>query len=296
MERPHPDWRRLEVPRDRVAADEWTLVLSAANIQWRLEPRADGWDLSVPADDLERATAALAGYAAERSRPLPAPVVSEHRGGTVAGIASAAVLLVFFAVVNLDGQSGFDWMKRGSGTAHRIVGGEWWRIVTALTLHAHLAHVAGNAAGLALFGGAVCRWFGPGVGLVLILAAGAGGNAVNALFRGTGHSVIGASTAVFGAVGLLSALQLTRRFGGRPIGLMRIRRWAPLAGGLALLALLGTSETSDIGAHLFGFAAGIALGFLASGLHAERLRGWPQGVLALGAVAVPVLCWWLALR
>ena len=78
-------------------------------------------------------------------------------------------------------------------------------------------------------------------------------------------------------------------------GLARMRVWAPVAGGIALLAFLGSSQKSDVGAHFFGFLCGTALGFGASRLHAERLEGWPQAALVVAAYAAVAACWWLAI-
>jgi membrane associated rhomboid family serine protease len=124
-----------------------------------------------------------------------------------------------------------------------------------------------------------------------MLAAGAGGNLINAFVRGYGHNAIGASTAVFGAVGVLATLQLPRRLAVQAHGLARMRVWAPVAAGLALLAFLGSSPNSDVGAHLFGFACGAALGFGASRAHVERIEGWPQIALLVTAAAVIGGCW-----
>jgi len=90
---------------------------------------------------------------------------------------------------------------------------------------------------------------------------GALGNLVNAGLQSPTHSSVGASTAVFGAVGILAALSMVRY--GRNLR----RRWMlPVAAALALLALLallGTEgKNSDLGAHLFGFIYGGCLGLI----------------------------------
>ena len=82
-----------------------------------------------------------------------------------------------------------------------MLAGEWWRAVTALTLHADLAHVLANAVAIAIFLGAVARRLGPALATWLALAAGVAGNVLTALVAGGGHVSLGASTAVFGALG-----------------------------------------------------------------------------------------------
>lgn len=292
----HDDQFELALLSSRAVAEEWALVLSAIDISSRIDQRTGSWALSVTAADADRAAAALAEYTSER-RPVPVPVepaAPVHPGGTSSGIVAALLLLAFFAVVTTSPHAA-EWRNAGSAAATRILGGEWWRVVTALTLHADWSHVANNTVSMAVFGTAVCRWFGPGVGLWLILAAGAGGNLINAFVRGYGHTAIGASTAVFGAVGVLATLQLPRRLAVRARGLARMRVWAPVAAGLALLAFLGSSPNSDVGAHLFGFMCGTAVGFGASRVHAERIEGWPQVALLVGTAGAVCGCWWLAL-
>ena len=131
-----------------------------------------------------------------------------------------------------------------------------------------------------------------------VVAAGAAGNALNALVRPAFHTSIGASTAIFAAVGLLAALRQKRRPGRMSAGL---RDWVPLAGGVMLLALLGFSEgQTDILAHVFGFASGVGVGSLLAWLD----RPWPEdrptqlrcAWAAGGIVALAWLCAILAQR
>jgi rhomboid protease GluP len=289
------DRRSIAVYETRAAAEESALVLSAAGIDCRIEERRRLWELIVAAADAEKAASALAADSGERPSPAFEPAPAACRGGTAAGIGAAALLLAFFAAISVwwpDRQ----WAAAGSASAARILGGEWWRVVTALTLHADPSHLMNNVVALALFATGVCRWFGPGLGLSLVVAAGAAGNALNALIRGPGHSAVGASTAVFGAIGILTAVQLSRRLGTGGRGLARMRAWAPAAAGLALLAFLGSSETSDVLAHLFGFGGGAVLGYAAVGLRAEHLPSWLQAALVVGVAYTVWGCWWLALR
>jgi membrane associated rhomboid family serine protease len=94
---------------------------------------------------------------------------------------------------------------------------------------------------------------------------------------------IGASTAVFGALGILSMLQVPRR-----------SAWLTLGAGVALLGLLGTSARADLLAHLFGFAAGVVEGLALRSLTPPR-RSLLQPALGLLAAVPVVLAWWRAL-
>jgi hypothetical protein len=96
----------------------------------------------VPDDEVPRATAALAAYdegaqeAASAASPDP---VSPGRAWSV-----GVLPLAFYALTGPPAP-GSRWFEQGAAAAGRIVGGEPWRAVTALTLDVDAPHVAGNA-------------------------------------------------------------------------------------------------------------------------------------------------------
>ena len=104
-------------------------------------------------------------------------------GSTRIGIA-VAVLLIGFFVVTGPADGNVVWFARGSAAASRILAGEVWRTVTALTLHVDVAHVLGNALASAVVVTAIGQQLGPGVGIWLLLLAGAAGNLLTALVHG----------------------------------------------------------------------------------------------------------------
>jgi len=277
----------LRAAPGRRAVEEWALVLAAAGIAHRVAGNAGGWRLLVAAGDADRSIAALDAYDAERRNAAAGEEAPEY-GPTYAGLLVAVLLVGFYGVTGPADQ-GSAWARAGSASAELIVRGQGWRAVTALTLHANPAHLLGNAVACAVFVTAVGRALGPGLGGWLVLAAGAGGNVLNAFLHGAHHSAVGASTAVFGAIGVLGGLQFGRK---------RRRRgaWLPVAGSLALLAMLGSDREADIVAHLFGLLVGGVLG-VAAALLVARPPGRPaQWVLALGALAAIAGSWLVALR
>ena len=158
-----------------------------------------------------------------------------------------------------------DLIKAGRSSAAAITDGEFFRAVTALTLHGDYKHLFSNI----VFGGIVL-WSlstltGTGSALFLALFTGFTGNLINAFGYGSGHNSIGASTSVFGIVGVLAGLQFFDSF--REKGL---NRWLPLGAALGLLAMLGSSDKSDVLAHLFGFIAGVPAGALFGFLFSKR--------------------------
>jgi rhomboid protease GluP len=283
----------LRVTGDPHLAEEWELVLLAQGLSPSVRQTPDGVVLSVPQAELDRALASLAAYERENPRNLAERVEPLESGSWLAGVAVALVLLIFFSVT-AQWLPALSWFARGSADAQRILQGELWRTVTALTLHADVAHALSNAIAVALFLSAVSSMVGAGLACALVLLAGAGGNLANAFLHGSPHVSVGASTAVFGAVGMLGSLGMTRR---RRSALSRWRAWLPVAAALALLGMLGSSGPRvDIWAHLFGLLVGAVLGIL-FGLVTPRAPGLRiQWACGTAAVAVVIYCWILAFR
>ena len=149
-------------------------------------------------------------------------------------------------------------------------------------LHADVVHLVGNVVAMAVLASAVCRLLGPGLGAALLVLSGVGGNTLNAVLRSGPHVSVGASTSIFGAVGILAGVAILRARSPRR------RPWVPLAAGLALLGFLGTGEHADLAAHFFGFQVGLGFG-LATAVLLERPPGtraqWWWSVVTIILVA-----------
>jgi len=279
----------VRVTPSRQRADEWAVVLAAAGTPYWLRRRLDGWAVIVAPDDAASALASLAAYDHENSGGTSRrDEIAPSRPTTIVGAVVALLLIGFFAITGPRAAHSV-WFERGSADATRMMAGEWWRAITALTLHADAPHLVGNAAATVVLMTAVCWYLGPGVGLWLLLLAGAGGNAVTAAVHGGDHISVGASTATFGAIGILAALRIAGRAeaGGR-------KSWVVIGAGLALLALLGTGPHADLLAHLFGFLVGGGLGLIAA-LTIRRVPPAPfQWLLAAAAGAAVVGAWRVA--
>jgi membrane associated rhomboid family serine protease len=283
----------LRTTSEREQADEWMLVLAAEKLSPTLLRVSWGFGVSVPTEQADRASASLTAYDIEHvpvSDEVPDPPGSTW-GWTVA-LGVVAALFGFFLVTGERSSNSF-WFVRGSAEAELILGQEPWRVVTALTLHSDLVHVLGNCLFGALFFGAVFQSLGAGLGGLVVLLAGAGGNWATALFYGSHHSSVGASTAVFGAIGLLGGLAWIRRIRRGQRG---SRAWAPVAAGLALLAMIGVGQRADLVAHFLGLAVGSGLG-LAVAIAVPRRPGPAAQWLFAGISLVSLIgCWELALR
>jgi len=292
-----PDGR--DRPLSKKQLKRWGLVLEARGIPFRNEQTEDGWFLRVPPALLERSHNELRRYEElNHNWPPPLPVETPQQDNLMATLCVLIVIATFHNLtlinLNLPGHQPVDWSALGNADAGKILRGEWWRLITALTLHADWLHLFSNLAIGGLFINRLCRDLGAGLGWSLLLASGLLGNLFNAWLQHPDHQSVGASTAVFGAVGLLAA-----------IGLVRYRRslrkrWPmPIAAALALLALFGSSgERTDLGAHLFGFGCGIGLGLVTEYLISCYGRPGPglNRLLAVGSAALVLLAWWAALN
>jgi len=271
-------------------AEEWATVLAASGIRHRVAPTATGWAVVVASDDGAQASTALAAYDEENPHEVGVAAPAVGRDSIGLGVAVAALLLGFFALTG-PRAAGVAWFERGSASAARILHGEVWRAITAITLHADLAHVLGNAAACVVLIPPVSQSLGPGTGLWVLLLSGAAGNVLTAVVHGAPYRSVGASTLTFGAIGVLSAQAFVARWRGRPT---RRRPWVVVVAGLVLLLMLGTSKGADVPGHLLGLLAGAVLG-LGAGLARPRPFAPPiEWALVVAAAALVVACWWIA--
>ncbi|HEX2139184.1 MAG TPA: rhomboid family intramembrane serine protease [Woeseiaceae bacterium] len=275
---------------DPRAASDRALVLHSLDIPCEVVRVEGRTALAVPAEFAERARFEIWQYDQENRQPRPRPRVTVHEYHN--GLPGVFVYVLILCVAGwLAGRSAFglDWLGRGRVDGELIRAGEWWRTLTAMTLHGGVGHLLGNIGFGALFGGLAGRLVGSGIAWLGIVLAGAAGNALNTLLLESAHRSLGASTAVFAALGLLAGFVWRAR-------LMAQDRWpyrlGPIVGGIALLAYTGTGDAeTDIGAHLSGFACGFVAGgvltFLAEHLGGARL----QAICGALAVAIVVVAW-----
>jgi membrane associated rhomboid family serine protease len=276
-------------------------MLAAVSIPSEVDLASTGYVVRVPYAQAAFANHHLWQYEQElRRRPrvvLPPPRVYPHAW---VGSAIYIALLALIAMTVVRGWWRPDTFMLGSLNAAAVQSGQWWRAITALTLHLDIVHLLMNLGAGAAIGFLASRQIGAGhAWLLTVLGAGLA-NLVEALFSMPGYQSVGASTAVFAALGLLAAHSWrTRRIATHP----KLRRWAPLVAGAALLGLLGTGASdqvaeagTDLIAHVFGFVTGGMLGVVlalpAIALRANAVPQWMSGTLTLSLVAI---AWSLAL-
>lgn len=276
----------------------WSLVLEARYLPNRLEETSGRWSLLVPPQRYAEACHELRSFEREnRFWPPPPPEPRPLTENTLATLSVLLLLATFHNITRLDlvlpAGVTVDWFASGSAHAALIRSGEWWRLLTALTLHSDVAHLLSNLCIGGVFVLLLCRELGSGLAWTLLLAAGGCGNALNAWLHAGVHNSVGASTAVFAAVGILAALNLLR------FRHYQKKRWLlPLAAALALLALLGTEgKQTDLGAHLFGFLSGVVFGLPTERLLAANGPPGPllNALLALFSGLAVITAWLMAI-
>lgn len=274
--------------------EDRAFMLGAVGIASAIALRDEHFTLEVAGPEAQRALAHLAQYEAENRPVEPAPPVPPLHSGAWAGCVGYATWLLGVAYAISNGLVRLDAFNVGELDGARVQSGQWWRAWTALTLHVSGPHLAANLGAGIWFGYLAGRQLGVGVAWLLIVGAGGIANLLEGLFAPSWYQSVGASTAVFTALGLMSAytwrerLQLPQRW---------VQRWGPLVAGIILLGWLGTAgEHTDVMAHLLGFGIGLLLGAVAAlpavRRHLHDVPQWPAG---LAAMAILAAAWGAAL-
>jgi membrane associated rhomboid family serine protease len=272
---------------DPEAASERALVLQALGIDHAIVELDGRHVVAVATEDGPRARAEIDKY--DRENP-PRHVEREASPPLSWGIAAAAVYAAVLAVF-WHGAA----YAAGRADAGRIREGEVWRAITALTLHADLPHIAGNLVFGSIFGVMLAESVGYGVAWLGFVLTGAIGNVANAFVQAPSHLSVGASTGIFGMLGMQVAYDAVRR---RRVHQGPVRRWAPFFVGAGMLAWLGggrPGEPVDVGAHVLGFAAGAGLGaLLALPVLQVRRTAAVQGAIGTIAIFLVATAWYIA--
>lgn len=309
------------VPEPRL--NDWLLVLAAKNIPHVVFPAGARTRIYVPALYEKSALQEISEFEQERPVPIFVPPVRDNFPGVCLFL---FLLLVWHGLrwhwfdlplpsPALPGEPSA-WVKAFGMDVYRTrVLHEWWRVATALTLHADDSHLFSNLGFGLLFLYALCRRAGLGLGVAMVVLAGSAGNACNSLFKSAHVISLGFSTSLFGALGCLCALaaaDIVRHQHRHAawklnsgLALQLARRLAmPLAAGMALLGILGGGgeAKTDYSAHIFGFCCGAAVTIPVLPLERrifalpEKKQSLVQAALFLGTLAFMAFVWAYALH
>jgi rhomboid protease GluP len=279
----------------RGEALELRFVLESVGVTSKIQQFRGGWLIVVSSDHAVQAVGEIDSYqreAAEQSSERRVAIPTY--GGSMVGVGIYAGVLMLVAVLMGRSVFGLDWWLAGQMQAGLVMEGQWWRTVTALTLHLDPGHIGSNLVFGCVFGLMAGRVLGGGVAWLVIVFSGALGNLVNAMLQSADHTSIGASTAVFSALGVLVSHALKPRSGPRESFL---KRWSPLIGGLVIFGFTGIGgENTDVTAHATGLLAGLVLGWIGVALPSDWLGSRRvQQVSGVAALAVVVIAWTVGL-
>jgi rhomboid protease GluP len=270
---------------------DWSLVLVSQGIETTIDQAEDGsgWGLLVAAPDYGTAIRVIRQYHLEnRGWPWQQQVFRPgflFDWGALAWVLLAGMFFWLSTSTDLKTAGTMD----GAAVAH----GQWWRLFTAIWLHADLAHLATNASiGLILLGLTMGR-YGTGVGLLAAYLTGAGGNLLAGLLSLQTHRSLGASGMVMGSLGLL-AVQSLSLWRQTPHATKFIL--SGLCGGVMLFALLALTPGTDVMAHLGGFVSGLLLGALFNLVPSVAQKPAANLLGGLVFALLVIVPWGLALR
>ena len=254
-------------PTGRKAHEAGLAVLAAGSAYW-VYPFEGRFALVVAEKEARRLSYEVRIFGLKnRFWPTVSPSLSEKQ---ISVIPSYLFMIMLVAVFFLQGSiAKLDDLGMNSSTGF-WENRDWWRLVTAVTLHADVGHLVGNLFGIGLFGYFTARYLGNGLGWLSILLTASLANLTNNLLHlDSAFYSLGASSAVFGALGLVTGFPIGSFF--RTGDKITKRQWIiPLAGGLMLLAWLGSGDArTDVAAHLWSFIFGL---ILASGISKLNLQ------------------------
>lgn len=208
-------------------------------------------------------------------------------------LVAANVLVYLIMALSARKLGSFDpqeYVNWGANIGPMTLGGQWWRLLTAVFVHLNLAHVLLNMWALWNIGRLAERLFGRGLMLLDYCASGALASLTSVIWNPTVASV-GASGAIFGLFGAFFAF-LAKPDTLVPSSIIRTH-WLSTAIFVAYSLFNGFfSEGIDNAAHLGGLLAGFALGWVtARPLDAAAREDFPfpQLVACLGITGAALL-------
>ncbi|MCB9555471.1 MAG: rhomboid family intramembrane serine protease [Deltaproteobacteria bacterium] len=280
--------------RAQSEAQAAAFTLQASGIEVRVDRRANGqaiFALLVAADAVDQARTILAEETRRSQQPQrePAPtavplywvvgllvvniciwILTERFGGSTA----RATLLAF-----------------GAAQTAAFSAGQYWRMLTAVFLHNGLGHLLGNSVGLLLFGALAQNACGPGVFYAAYLSSGIFGNLVSNSFGSPSAVRVGASGAIFGALGIIAGKRIRQLRSGEQ---SRFSVWHVFAMLIAYYGfVVGASRQTDHAAHLGGLCAGLVWGIALPSTRPrarwQLIAGSSAALAFLGAFAIAIV-------
>lgn len=222
-------------------------------------------------------------------KPSAARTMRQARGrvsGVGAPVTSALIainLLVFLITVGQGAgvnSPGGELFRKGALVGVLVGQGDWWRLVTAMFLHAGVLHIAFNMLALWWLGSVVEQALGPLRFLLVYFSSGLAGSAGALVISGLYTPTVGASGAIFGIMGALLVLEYlqTGSFAGQAMSMIVIN-----------LALSFAIPNISIGGHIGGLIGGVVGTFALTRTRYMRPRYLGPALVVLVGVASVVI-------
>ena len=228
----------------------------------------------------------------------PAPAASRPRtiaGGQVAGDPRLVTKILLglcvaaFLVQQLVGDrftDSFDLIGSAYvpvlGDVEGVAQGQWYRLLTAMFLHAGVVHILFNMLSLWWLGGPLEQALGRARFTALYFVSGLAGSALTYLLAEPNQPSLGASGAIFGLFGAMAVLMRRMRYDMRPIVVLLV---------INLMITFSPGFNISWQAHIGGLVAGVVMGY--GMVHAPRrhrtLVQFGTCALVLAAVVVVTL-------
>jgi membrane associated rhomboid family serine protease len=249
-----------------------------------------------------RAAEAARGRALEQTRVDPSALPKPWVTYVLLGI-NLAVWLVMVATGVDPWEPAPEALRDWGGNVGMLTaGGQWWRLLTAMFLHAGIFHIGFNLYFLWVIGRICEQIFGKGAYALVYFGSGLISSLVSAAWQPAVVSV-GASGALFGVFGAFLGFTFRRRAVLPPEFVKSVRRNALVLIGINVAFSLAVPEI-DVAAHVGGLLAGLGLGYMIAALAerpvdspaaARRVRVRAVGlallacvlVIAAGVLAIP---------
>ncbi|MCX3063786.1 rhomboid family intramembrane serine protease [Streptomyces beihaiensis] len=157
------------------------------------------------------------------------------------------------------------------GSLQGVAEGQWYRLLTAMFLHASVMHIGFNMLSLWWIGGPLEAALGRARYIALYFVSGLAGSALSYLLAAQNQPSLGASGAIFGLFGATAILMRRLNYDMRPVI------------ALLVINLIFTFTWAGIAwqAHVGGLAGGLVVGYAM--VHAPRER---RALVQYGACAV----------
>jgi len=170
-----------------------------------------------------------------------------------------------------------------------VATGQYWRLLSAMFLHAGLLHIGFNAYALWLFGNVAEQMFGRARFLLIFFVTGLLASVTSYAFGPLRALGVGASGAIFGVFGAFIAYNYRRRHLAMAAANLRNAVMLIVLNAALAFAIQGI----DWRAHLGGLVSGVVAGYVAEGFGSARQRAVVRivGFGALIALGVALVIW-----